>query len=343
MVIGKIQCLVNDLRKDSAKNNVDTDDNHKEIELQKGDLYLQWRYVGETEWRNIIAYSDLKGEKGETGANGATGAQGETGANGTNGLTGPAGAQGQPNSLKIGTVTAGAPGATLSGTAPNQILNLSMPYSPAGGLTGQLLMKNSDSDYDVSWTNGPIIRGHGEPEGKVAASIGTKYIDLDRTYGKVEYLKTVNDGATGWKLTFGETDWYKINDLFTSSQFTIRDTKTNQAITADDSMKPVVAVRRTTSAWEYRLSVANIPANSYIQATGQSENYTAVPGASINGYVFYDYNPTSGTSAMMNSYMYQFTAQNTTNEAKSYVTYGVVMATSGGEDWPTTIPGTKIE
>lgn len=101
----------------------------REIELQKDLYFIQWRYVGEAGWRNLIAYSDLKGEKGDAG---------------------PA------NSLSIGTVsrTDCTPAASITGTAPNQTLNLGMPGIPTGGATGQVLTKNSGDDCDVSWSNG---------------------------------------------------------------------------------------------------------------------------------------------------------------------------------------------
>ena len=31
----------------------------RSIEVQKGSLYIQWRYTGDSEWKNVIAYSDL--------------------------------------------------------------------------------------------------------------------------------------------------------------------------------------------------------------------------------------------------------------------------------------------
>ena len=59
------------------------------------------------------------GPKGETGATGDPGPKGETGATGATGPTGPA------NTLGIGTVTSGTKAsATITGTAPNQTLNL---------------------------------------------------------------------------------------------------------------------------------------------------------------------------------------------------------------------------
>lgn len=65
----------------------------------------------------------LTGSVGPTGATGATGATGPTGATGA---TGPA------NTLSIGTVTEGAAAATITGTAPNQTLNLVVPKGNTG-------------------------------------------------------------------------------------------------------------------------------------------------------------------------------------------------------------------
>lgn len=74
-----------------------------------------------------------RGDVGEAGSTGATGASGATGA------TGPAG---PANTLTIGTVTTGAAGssadATITGTAPNQTLSLTLPTGATGaaGATG---------------------------------------------------------------------------------------------------------------------------------------------------------------------------------------------------------------
>ena len=78
----------------------------------------------------------LTGSVGPTGATGATGATGSTGATGA---TGPA------NTLSIGTVTEGAAAATITGTAPNQTLNLVVPKGNTGatGATGPAGPANS--------------------------------------------------------------------------------------------------------------------------------------------------------------------------------------------------------
>ena len=75
-------------------------------------------------------------QTGPQGATGATGAQGPTGQTGATGATGPA------NTLSIGTVTAvpngTAPSASITGTSPNQTLNLALETGATGaqGPTG---------------------------------------------------------------------------------------------------------------------------------------------------------------------------------------------------------------
>ena len=79
----------------------------------------------------------ILGPTGPTGPTGpAGGTTGPTGATGDIGPTGPTGATGDTPILTIGTVTTGAPGtdadATITGTSPNFILNLTIPQGPTG-------------------------------------------------------------------------------------------------------------------------------------------------------------------------------------------------------------------
>ncbi|MDL2233803.1 collagen-like protein, partial [Ruminococcaceae bacterium OttesenSCG-928-L11] len=52
------------------------------------------------------------------------------------GVTGPTGTDGATPTITIGTVTTGDPGtdaaATITGTAPNFVLNLTIPQGPTG-------------------------------------------------------------------------------------------------------------------------------------------------------------------------------------------------------------------
>ncbi len=76
---------------------------------------------------------------GPQGPQGDTGPKGDTGPLGPKGDTGNAGPAGPPNALAIGTVTTAAPGsaagASISGTAPSQVLNLTIPTGATGAVS----------------------------------------------------------------------------------------------------------------------------------------------------------------------------------------------------------------
>lgn len=92
--------------------------NGKEIELQKSTTHIQWRYVGDTDWNNLVALTDLKGSDG---------AKGDKGDKGDTGTT--------PN-LQIGTVETLDSGsnatASITGTVENPLLNLGIPKGADG-------------------------------------------------------------------------------------------------------------------------------------------------------------------------------------------------------------------
>ena len=90
----------------------------REVELQTNSTHIQWRYSGESEWRNLIELKRLEGPSGE---------KGETGQNAVN-----------PN-FSIGTVTTLDAGSqatvSLTGTYPNLKLNFGIPRG-ADGVNG---------------------------------------------------------------------------------------------------------------------------------------------------------------------------------------------------------------
>lgn len=182
--------------------------NGREIELQKDLYYIQWRYVGEPGWRNLIAYSDLKGEKGDTGA------------------TGPA------NNLSIGAVnrTTCTPTASITGTAPSQTLNLGIPGLPTGGTAGQVLTKNSNTDCDTSWQNTGELKGNGMPNGTVTAPVGTYYTDTAGTNGAWRWLKTTGAGNTGWTVVYGDTGWRNLVPELPGSSGTLLVRRVNNTV-----------------------------------------------------------------------------------------------------------------
>lgn len=78
------------------------------------------------------------------------------------------GSGGQATSLSIGEVTTGnEASASITGEAPNQVLNLVLPKGdkgdtgvsgiPTGGTAGQLLCKVDGTDYNTEWTGTSIV------------------------------------------------------------------------------------------------------------------------------------------------------------------------------------------
>ena len=51
----------------------------REIEVQKSATHIQWRYVGDATWVDLVALGELKGDKGDTGDTGDTGGPGAAG------------------------------------------------------------------------------------------------------------------------------------------------------------------------------------------------------------------------------------------------------------------------
>ncbi len=54
----------------------------REIELQKSETHIQWRYEGDEDWTNLVALSELKGDAGDPGTPGTPGEDGNDGADG---------------------------------------------------------------------------------------------------------------------------------------------------------------------------------------------------------------------------------------------------------------------
>ena len=96
------------------------------------------------------------GPQGPQGDAGPQGPQGDAGATGATGATGSAGATGATGSAGAGVATGGTSGQVLTkNSGTNYDTGWATPAVPAGvatgGLTGQVLTKNSYTDYDTLW------------------------------------------------------------------------------------------------------------------------------------------------------------------------------------------------
>jgi microcystin-dependent protein len=95
----------------------------------------------------------IQGVKGDKGDQGIQGIQGLQGIQGIKGDTGSTGAAGPANVLTIGTVANGSSAAaTLTGTSPSQVLNLTLPQ----GIQGVQGVKGDQGIQGIQGVQGPV-------------------------------------------------------------------------------------------------------------------------------------------------------------------------------------------
>ena len=63
-------------------------------EVRNNGTAIQWKYSDETDWRDLVALTELRGAAGENGKDGANGENGTDGKNGINGTNGKDGING---------------------------------------------------------------------------------------------------------------------------------------------------------------------------------------------------------------------------------------------------------
>ena len=252
-------------KEDSKKESSKSDS--REIEIQKNALYIQWRYVGESEWKNIIAYSDLKGRDGRDGINGQNGKDGKDGRNGANGATGAA-IQNATISVTNSTQPCST-GLTITGNGTNNLgLKFTGSNLPSGGKIGQILAKKSDNDCDVEWKDSYEIRGSGSPVGKVTATMGARYVDTSKSQGAVRWVKTDANSNNGWKVAYGDTGWMSVPQILSPSMkaSSVKIRRINQT----------VYLQATITEWAYEWNRGGTPLPDGYRPSSQIRYY--IPG-----------------------------------------------------------------
>ena len=249
-------------KEDSKKESSKSDS--REIEIQKNALYIQWRYVGESEWKNIIAYSDLKGRDGRDGINGQNGKDGRNGANGATG----AAVQNATISVTNSTQPCST-GLTVTGNGTNNLgLKFTGSNLPSGGKIGQILAKKSDNDCDVEWKDSYEIRGSGSPVGKVTATMGARYVDTSKSQGAVRWVKTDANSNNGWKVAYGDTGWMSVPQILSPSMkaSSVKIRRINQT----------VYLQATITEWAYEWNRGGTPLPDGYRPSSQIRYY--IPG-----------------------------------------------------------------
>ncbi len=252
-------------KEDNKKESSKTDS--REIEIQKNSLYIQWRYAGESEWKNIIAYSDLKGKDGRDGINGQNGKDGKDGRNGANGATGAA-IQNATISVTNSTQPCST-GLTVTGNGTNNLgLKFTGSNLPSGGKIDQILAKKSDNDCDVEWKDSYEIRGSGSPVGKVTATMGVRYVDTSKSQGAVRWTKTDANSNNGWKVLYGDTGWMSVPQILSPSMkaSSVKIRRINQT----------VYLQATITEWAYEWNRGGTPLPDGYRPSSQIRYY--IPG-----------------------------------------------------------------
>ena len=189
-----------------------------------------------------LALGIPQGSKGDTGATGATGAtgpqgkQGIQGETGATGATGPQGPAGPANVLTIGSVTSGkVASATITGEAPNQVLNLVLEKGDKGeqgkqGIQGEQ-GKQGSPGADAPTITGITIR-QSDYHLIVTLSDGTSY--------DAGYCRGQAGAGTGDMLASVYDPNNKHQDIFAYIDNAIKDVKvTTDATPTQGSANPV--------------------------------------------------------------------------------------------------------
>lgn len=202
------------------------------------------------------------GPQGATGPQGDQGPQGIQGDQGEKGDTGDTGAAGPANSLSIGTVVDGVTAdATITGTAPSQTLNLTLPKGDKGdkgdqgdpGADGvvQSLVAGSNITIDATDPANPIINstasGSGDVVGPASAVDGTPAV-FDGTTGKL--IKNITYAAfkTLLSLVKGDVGLGNVDNTSDATKNAAAVALTNKDLTSGTNTFPTLNQNTTGSA-----------------------------------------------------------------------------------------------
>ena len=172
----------------------------------------------------------VPGPKGEAGPRGERGEQGPPGPQGLQGIQGPIGPQGlQGERGQDGQRGERGEQGPIGPTGPQGPIGLTGPKGENGrdgvgipqklSLSGNTLIL-SDGGGSVnlptsSGTGGQVneyeIHGTGFPNGKVAAPVGTTYVDTNVTNGALKWIKRKGTDSQGWEILIGDTGWRNLN------------------------------------------------------------------------------------------------------------------------------------
>ena len=201
----------------------------------------------------------------------------------------PQGIPGTAATIAVGTTTTTNPGTsatvTNSGTSGAAVFNFGIPKGAgvsSGGTTGQALIKNSNADYDTTWTT---ITGTLVYQGSWNASTNTptltSSVGTNGYYYIVSVAGTTNlNGITDWQpndwAIFNGSFWEKIDntDLVTSvNSYTGAVVLTNTDVGA-----PTYAGVGATGTWPISVTGNSATVTNGVYTSGSYSNPTWITG-----------------------------------------------------------------
>ena len=84
---------------------------------------------------------------------------------------------------------------------------------------------------NTSQSNQYEIHGTGFPNGKVAAPVGTTYVDTAVTNGALKWIKCKGDNNQGWEVLYGDTGWKRLSISSGYNNSTLRVRRVNNTVT----------------------------------------------------------------------------------------------------------------
>lgn len=173
--------------------------------------------------RGLDGQPGPKGEQGLTGQPGPKGDIGPIGPRGEQGPIGPAGPQGPvgPTGPK------GENGRDGVGIPQRISINGNIVSLSDGG--GSIILPaNSNANGQVHEYE---IHGQGMPNGKVAAPVGTTYVDTAVTNGALKWIKRSGTDNQGWEVLTGDTGWRKLPALSVLGASAVHVRRVNNTVT----------------------------------------------------------------------------------------------------------------
>lgn len=219
------------------------DEKCREIELRKSSTHIQWRYVDEDKWSNLVAIEDLKGDIGIS-----------------------------PN-LTIGTITTLPSGskatAEITGEFPDLVLNLGIPKGDRGPASDMDLADYATIEYVNSVTfSGDYEDLINKPTIESFEYSNPQYPDIKNLQDAMDKILYVDTSVTSFTSSIPagiyETGhiirgpisfWWQYNKEIKSQTFndvtintSIRETNYDSDITSDKTFKVTGSDGKTTSS-----------------------------------------------------------------------------------------------